>query len=137
MATPNTDCVFAIERMMAGSESNLGYVDFSGLANRMIESGAAASATFTLTFTDGVGQEVQGTFSLDVTPFNATVAVSDGNIWAWKMTGVTATVTGVEGIPSDAVLGLQWSADGTTWSVSFMAPGLFYWHGHVYEVINE
>ena len=28
-------------------------------------------------------------------------------------------------------------ADGTTWSVSFMAPGLFYWHGHVYEVINE
>lgn len=101
---------------MAGSESNLGYVDFSGLANRMIESGAAASATFTLTFTDGVGQEVQGTFSLDVKPFAATVNIPDVNIWAWKMTGITATVTGVDQIPSDAVLGLQWSTDGNTWS---------------------
>ena len=57
---------------MAGSASNLGYVDFSGLANKMIASGAAASATFTLTLTDGVGQQVNGTFSVNVQPFAAT-----------------------------------------------------------------
>ena len=101
---------------MAGSASNLGYVDFSGLANKMIASGAAASATFTLTLTDGVGQQVNGTFSVNVQPFAATVNIPDGNIWAWKMTGVSATVTGVDEVPADATLGLQWSTDGTTWS---------------------
>ncbi len=101
---------------MAGSASNLGYVDFSGLANKMIASGAAASATFTLTLTDGVGQQVNGTFSVNVQPFAATVNIPDGNIWAWKMTGITATVTGVDEVPADATLGLQWSTDGTTWS---------------------
>ena len=101
---------------MAGSASNLGYVDFSGLVNNMIASGTAASATFTLTLTDGVGQQVNGTFSVNVQPFAATVNIPDGNIWAWKMTGVTATVAGVDQIPADAVLGLQWSADGSSWS---------------------
>lgn len=101
---------------MAGSASNLGYVDFSGLVNNMIASGAAASATFTLTLTDGVGQQVNGTFSVNVQPFAATVNIPDGNIWAWKMTGITATVTGVDEVPADAPLGLQWSTDGTTWS---------------------
>ena len=28
-------------------------------------------------------------------------------------------------------------ADGTTLDITFEAPGLFYWHGHVYEVIND
>ncbi len=28
-------------------------------------------------------------------------------------------------------------ADGTEWGVSFEAPGLFCWHGKVYEVIND
>ena len=28
-------------------------------------------------------------------------------------------------------------ADGTTLDISFEAPGLFHWHGHVYEVIND
>ncbi len=28
-------------------------------------------------------------------------------------------------------------ADGTTLDISFEAPGLFYWHGHVYEVLND
>ena len=101
---------------MAGSASNLGYVDFSGLVNNMIASGAAASATFTLTLTDGVGQQVNGTFSVNVQPFAATVNIPDGNIWAWKMTGITATVTGVEEVPADATLGLQWSTDGSNWS---------------------
>lgn len=101
---------------MAGSTSNLGYVDFSGLANRMLAGGAASSATFTLTLTDGVGQTAEGTFTLDVKPFSATVSIPEGNIWAWKMTGVTATVAGVDQIPADAVLGLQWSADGSSWS---------------------
>ena len=101
---------------MAGSASNLGYVDFSGLVNNMIASGTAASATFTLTLTDGVGQQVNGTFSVDVRPFAATVNIPDGNIWAWKMTGITATVTGVDEVPANATLGLQWSTDGTTWS---------------------
>lgn len=101
---------------MAGSASNLGYVDFSGLVNNMIASGTAASATFTLTLTDGVGQQVNGTFSVDVRPFTATVNIPDGNIWAWKMTGVTATVTGEDALPADATLGLQWSTDGNTWS---------------------
>ena len=32
------------------------------------------------------------------------------------MTGVTATVAGVDQIPADAVLGLQWSTDGSNWS---------------------
>lgn len=100
----------------AGVTSNLGYVDFSGLVNRMIESGGAASASFTLSFTDGVGQQVQGTFSLEVKPFSATVTVPDVNIWAWKMTGVTAVVEGVETIPSNAAMGLQWSTDGVSWS---------------------
>lgn len=100
----------------AGTTSNLGYVDFSGLVNRMIASGAAASASFTLSFTDGVGQQVQGSFALDVTPFSATVTAPDVNIWAWKMTGVTATVDGVGTIPSNATLGLQWSTDGSSWS---------------------
>ena len=101
---------------MAGSTSNLGYVDFNGLANQMMASGNACSATFTLTLTDGVGQQVKGSFTLDVKPFSATVNIADVNIWAWKMTGVTATVANEEEIPSDAVLGLQWSKDGTTWS---------------------
>ena len=101
---------------MAGSASNLGYVDFSGLVNNMIASGTAASATFTLTLTDGVGQQVNGTFSVDVRPFTATVNIPEGNIWAWKMTGVTATVTGEDALPADATLGLQWSTDGNTWS---------------------
>lgn len=101
---------------MAGSASNLGYVDFSGLVNNMIASGAAASATFTLTLTDGVGQQVNGTFSVNVQPFAATVNIPDGNIWAWKMTGITATVTGVDQVPADATLGLQWSTDGSNWS---------------------
>ena len=101
---------------MAGSASNLGYVDFSGLVNQMMESGATGTATFTLTLTDGVGQQVNGTFSVNVQPFAATVNIPDGNIWAWKMTGVTATVTGVDEVPADAPLGLQWSTDGTTWS---------------------
>ena len=101
---------------MAGSTSNLGYVDFSGLANRMIESGNACSATFTLTFTDGVGQSVEGSFTLDMKPFSAIVNIPDVNIWARKMTDVTATVEGVNAIPSDAVLGLQWSMDGNNWS---------------------
>lgn len=101
---------------MAGSTSNLGYVDFSGLVNRMLESGAAGSASFTLTFTDGVGQTVEGTFSLDVKPFSATVNIPEGNIWAWKMTGITATVADMDELPSDAVLGLQWSSDGSNWS---------------------
>ena len=101
---------------MAGSASNLGYVDFSGLVNNMIASGAAASATFTLTLTDGVGQQVNGTFSVNVQPFAATVNIPDGNIWAWKMTGITATVTGVDEVPADATLGLQWSTDGSNWS---------------------
>ena len=100
----------------AGSNSNLGYVDFSRLANKMIASGAARQATFTLTFTDGVGQTAKGTFTLEVKPFSATVSIPEGNIWAWKMTGVTATVAGVDQIPADAVLGLQWSTDGNTWS---------------------
>jgi len=101
---------------MAGSTSNLGYVDFSGLVNRMMESGAAGSASFTLTFTDGVGQTVEGTFSIDVKPFSATVNIPEGNIWAWKMTGITATVADMDELPSDAVLGLQWSSDGSSWS---------------------
>ena len=101
---------------MAGSSSNLGYVDFNGLANQMMANGNACSATFTLTLTDGVGQQVKGSFTLDVKPFSATVNIADVNIWAWKMTGVTATVAGVEQIPSDAVLGLQWSTDGNSWS---------------------
>lgn len=100
----------------AGSNSNLGYVDFSRLANKMIASGAARQATFTLTFTDGVGQQVEGSFALDVTPFSATVDIPNVNIWAWKMTDITATVAGEDEIPADAVLGLQWSADGNTWS---------------------
>ena len=101
---------------MAGGASNLGYVDFSGLVNNMIASGTAASATFTLTLTDGVGQQVNGTFSVNVQPFAATVNIPDGNIWAWKMTGITATVTGVDEVPADATLGLQWSTDGSNWS---------------------
>ena len=101
---------------MARSTSNLGYVDFNGLANQMMASGNACSATFTLTLTDGVGQQVKGSFTLAVKPFSATVNIADVNIWAWKMTGVTATVANEEEIPSDAVLGLQWSKDGTTWS---------------------
>lgn len=101
---------------MAGSTSNLGYVDFSGLANQMMASGTASSATFTLSLTDGVGQTVEGAFTLEVQPFSATVNIPDGNIWAWKMSGVTATVEGVEEIPSEVSLGLQWSADGNTWS---------------------
>ena len=28
-------------------------------------------------------------------------------------------------------------ADGTTWDMSFEAPGLFHWHGRVYEVIHD
>lgn len=101
---------------MAGSTSNLGYVDFSGLVNRMMESGAAQSASFTLKFIDGVGQTVEGTFSIDVKPFSATVNIPDVNIWAWKMTGITATVADVTEIPADASLGLQWSTDGSNWS---------------------
>ena len=101
---------------MAGSASNLGYVDFSGLVNQMMESGATGTATFTLTLTDGVGQQVNGTFSVNVQPFAATVNIPDGNIWAWKMTGITATVTGVDEVPADATLGLQWSTDGSNWS---------------------
>ena len=101
---------------MAGSASNLGYVDFSGLVNQMMESGATGTATFTLTLTDGVGQQVNGTFSVNVQPFAATVNIPDGNIWAWKMTGITATVAGVEEVPADATLGLQWSTDGSNWS---------------------
>ena len=101
---------------MAGSTSNLGYVDFSGLVNRMMESGAAQSASFTLTLTDGVGQTAEGTFSLDVKPFSATVNIPEGNIWAWKMTGITATLADVTEIPADASLGLQWSTDGNNWS---------------------
>ena len=101
---------------MAGSTSNLGYVDFSGLANRMLASGTGASATFTLTLIDGVNQTATGTFTLEVKPFSATVSIPDVNIWAWKMTDVTATVAGEEALPADAVLGLQWSADGNTWS---------------------
>ena len=101
---------------MAGATSNLGYVDFSGLVNNMLASGASASATFTLTLTDGVGQQVNGTFSVNVQPFAATVNIPDGNIWAWKMTGITATVTGVEEVPANATLGLQWSTDGNNWS---------------------
>ncbi len=101
---------------MAGSASNLGYVDFSGLVNQMMESGATGTATFTLTRTDGVGQQVNGTFSVNVQPFAATVNIPDGNIWAWKMTGITATVAGVEEVPADATLGLQWSTDGSHWS---------------------
>ena len=101
---------------MAGGASNLGYVDFSGLVNQMMESGATGTATFTLTLTDGVGQQVNGTFSVNVQPFAATVNIPDGNIWARKMTGVTATVTGVDQVPADATLGLQWSTDGNTWS---------------------
>ena len=102
---------------VAGTGSNLGYVDFSGLMNRMIASGNACSASFTLRVTDGVGQTAEGSFSLDVKPFSATVNIPDGNIWAWKMTGITATVEGVEEIPADAVLGLQWSTDGSNWSM--------------------
>lgn len=101
---------------MAGSSSNLGYVDFSGLVNQMLSNGSASSAQFTLTMTDGVGQVVEGSFSLNVKPFAATVSVQDVNIWAWKMVGVTATVADEEEVPSDAVLGLQWSADGNSWS---------------------
>ena len=101
---------------MAGSTSNLGYVDFSGLANRMLAGGAGASATFTLTLTDGVNQTATGTFTLEVKPFSATVNIPDVNIWAWRMTDVTATVAGEDALPADAVLGLQWSADGNTWS---------------------
>lgn len=101
---------------MAGNTSNLGYVDFSGIANRMMESGSACSATFTLTLTDGVGQTVEGTFTLEVKPFKATVTIPDVNIWAWKISGVTAVVADVDAIPADAVLGLQWSKDGTHWS---------------------
>lgn len=101
---------------MAGSSSNLGYVDFSGLANRMMASASPCSASFTLTFTDGVGQTAEGTFALEVTPFSAVVNIPDVNIWARKMTGVTATVSGVEEIPSDLSVGLQWSIDGNTWS---------------------
>ena len=101
---------------MAGGASNLGYVDFSGLVNQMMESGATGTATFTLTLTDGVGQQVNGTFSVNVQPFAATVNIPDGNIWAWKMTGVSATVTGVDEVPADATLGLQWSTDGSNWS---------------------
>ena len=101
---------------MAGSTGNLGYVDFSGIANRMMESGGACSATFSLTLTDGVGQTVEGTFALDVKPFKATVNIPAVNIWARKMTGVTAVVADVDAIPADAVLGLQWSTDGTQWS---------------------
>ena len=101
---------------MAGGASNLGYVDFSGLVNQMMESGATGTATFTLTLTDGVGQQVNGTFSVNVQPFAATVNIPDGNIWAWKMTGITATVTGVDEVPADATLGLQWSTDGSNWS---------------------
>lgn len=109
---------------MAGSTSNLGYVDFSGLANQMMASGTASSATFTLSLTDGVGQTVEGTFTLEVQPFSATVNIPDGNIWAWKMSGVTATVEGVEEIPSEVPLGLQWSADGNTWSTEQSAASL-------------
>ncbi len=101
---------------MAGTTSNLGYVDFSGLVNKMIASGVAGSASFTFTLTDGVNQQVSGSFSLNVTPFAATVNIPEGNIWAWKMTGVTATVAGVEEVPADATLGLQWSTDGSNWS---------------------
>ncbi|MEE3466040.1 MAG: DUF4493 domain-containing protein [Candidatus Cryptobacteroides sp.] len=101
---------------MAGSTSNLGYVDFSGLANRMLASGTGASATFTLTLIDGVNQTATGTFTLEVKPFSATVSIPDVNIWAWKMTGVTATVADVTEIPADASLGLQWSTDGSNWS---------------------
>lgn len=100
---------------VAGDASNLGYVDFSGLVNQMIASGSG-TATFTLTLTDGVGQQVSGSFTLSVTPFAATVNIPDVNIWAWKMTGITATVAGVDSIPANAVLGLQWSTDGNTWS---------------------
>ena len=102
---------------MAGSSSNLGYVDFNGLANQMMASGNACSATFTLTLTDGVGQQVKGSFTLDVKPFSATVNIADVNIWAWKMTGITATVADVTEIPADASLGLQWSTDGNSWSM--------------------
>ena len=101
---------------MAGSTSNLGYVDFSGLVNRMMESGTAGSASFTLTLTDGVGQTAEGTFSIDVKPFSATVNIPEGTIWAWKMTGITATLADVTEIPADASLGLQWSTDGNNWS---------------------
>lgn len=101
---------------MAGETSNLGYLDFSGLVNQMIASGAAGAASFTFTLTDGVGQHTSGSFSLNVTPFAATVNIPSVNIWAWKMTGITATVAGVDQIPDDAVLGLQWSTDGNTWS---------------------
>lgn len=101
---------------MAGSTGNLGYVDFSGIANRMMESGGSCSATFSLTLTDGVGQTVEGTFALDVKPFKATVNIPAVNIWARKMTGVTAVVADVDAIPADAVLGLQWSTDGAKWS---------------------
>lgn len=101
---------------MAGSAGNLGYVDFSGIANRMMASGNACSATFSLTLTDGVGQTVEGTFALDVKPFKATVKIPDVNIWATKISGITAVVADVDAIPADAVLGLQWSKDGTSWS---------------------
>ena len=101
---------------MAGNTSNLGYVDFNGLVNRMLESGSACSATFTLTLTDGVGQTVEGTIVLDVKPFRASVNIPAGNIWAWKMTDVTATVADVDAIPADVPMGLQWSTDGSSWS---------------------
>ncbi|MBP3203436.1 MAG: DUF4493 domain-containing protein [Bacteroidales bacterium] len=101
---------------MAGNTSNLGYVDFNGLVNRMLESGSACSATFTLTLTDGVGQTVEGTIALDVKPFRASVNIPAVNIWAWKMTDVTATVADVDAIPADVPMGLQWSTDGRSWS---------------------
>lgn len=101
---------------MAGTTGNLGYVDFSGLVNQMIASGVAGAATFTFTLTDGVGQHTSGSFSLNVTPFAATVNIPSVNIWARRMTGVTAMMAGVSQIPDDAVLGLQWSTDGNTWS---------------------
>ena len=96
------------------------YIDFGG-AVRYVSDNApfdagTPSAVFTVTVTDAAGNSATGSFSLQSSPVDASIEVEDTDIWGWKFVAPKATLRGVDRIPDGAVIGLQYSADGSTWS---------------------
>ena len=97
------------------------YVDFSKAVEYLsshapFDAANPTVAVFTLTATDGLGRSTTGRYSVKATPVGASFSVEDVNIWGWKLVAPKARIQGVDEIPAGAVIGCQWSADGTVWS---------------------
>ena len=97
-----------------------GYINVGGTLHGLsihseYSSASPDVAAFTLTVRDIYGKTATSTLNLRGVPIKGTVYAESVDLWGWKVTNPRAVLRGVDTIPEEADLRLQYSADGTSW----------------------